>query len=655
MSAVHGNTLMPTESRPLARSLLRVVLGTPDVPDRDLLARFVSSRDEEAFAEIVRRHGPMVLAACRRVTGRPHDADDAFQAAFLVLARRAAHINRPELLANWLYGVACRTALEARAARRRVEEHVVPAAPEPAAPTPPDDTAELRRVIDEELAKLPDKYRTAVVLCDLEGLPRAAAAAQLGIPEGTLSSRLAHARKVLAERLTRRGVTTGSAAVAAALVRDAMAVAVPHNLTFTTVHAAVRFAPGIPSPPGVSPSVSSLTDGVLKTMLATRLRQLFAVGLLTCGLIGVGAALAQQLGAPAPAPLPDEPVAGLNPLGLPGQDAQPKKAEPKKVAAKGIEDDDVPYGTFPAQAAVRIEEGKLIVRQRGHYYEPVTRYVTEQTVQGAVQRAVTSYERKSGVTATTHDPADVSVFDMKGNRLAAKDWKAQLKGDVHALVATDGKLPNPRELTLFKADTLLVVLPAPVAPAYAPAAYPATTATGQSIYVPPSALPARPAGSAIPPASTAPALPFPSAPATPNLPSQPRSAPVPPPAPRVTPPAPGTVAPALPPPRVPEDVLPPLDAPSTINSTVLSIDGDLVEIGIGRDAGLEVGTKLGVIRDRGRGPGKFLGELTIKTVRTKDAVGQFTAFRAGIALDKLDADELPRKGDTVYFAPNPVP
>lgn len=129
---------MPTESpQPLPRQLLRVVLGTPDVPDRDLLARFVASRDEDAFAEIVRRHGPMVLAVCRRVTGRPHDADDAFQAAFLVLARRAAHVGRPELLANWLYGVAYRTALEARAARRRAEERVVPAAPEPAAPEPP--------------------------------------------------------------------------------------------------------------------------------------------------------------------------------------------------------------------------------------------------------------------------------------------------------------------------------------------------------------------------------------------------------------------------------------------------------------------------------------------------------------------------------------
>ncbi|QJW98153.1 RNA polymerase sigma factor [Frigoriglobus tundricola] len=457
---------MPTESpRPLTRQLLRVVLGTPDVPDRDLLARFVASRDEDAFAEIVRRHGPMVLAACRRVTGRPHDAEDAFQAAFLVLARRAAHLSRPELLANWLYGVAYRTALEARAARRRAEEHAVPAAPEPAAPPAPEDPAELRRVIDEELAKLPDKYRAAVVLCDLEGLPRATAATQLGIPEGTLSSRLAHARKVLADRLTRRGVTTSAVAVSAALSRDAVSTTLPYTLTDTTVHAVVRFGGR-----AVSPAVSSLTDGVLKAMLATRLRQAFGIGLLACGLIGVGGALAQQLGGP-PAAAPDAPArgytVGLTPDAAP--DIQQKAADPKKVAAKGIEDDDVPYGSFPTQAVVRIEEGKLIVRQRNLYYEPVTNKVGEQSV--------TSYQRKSSVHASMHDPADVAVFDMKGNRLLQKAWKDALKNDVHALIASDGKLPNPRELTLFKPDTLLIVLPGSVGYPAPPVAQP-FSATG---------------------------------------------------------------------------------------------------------------------------------------------------------------------------------
>ncbi|MBX9625747.1 MAG: sigma-70 family RNA polymerase sigma factor, partial [Gemmataceae bacterium] len=201
-----------------ARPLLAVLRLVPDgPPDRDLLARFARDRDEDAFAELVRRHGPMVLAVGRRVTGNPEDAEDAFQAAFLVLARRAGQVAKPDLLGNWLYGVATRTALEARKARRRVKEQAVPDAPEPAArddPPADHDPADLRRAIDEELAALPEKYRAAVVLCELQGLGRKEAAARLGVPEGTLSSRLAHARKVLAGRLSRRGLATTAGAVA---------------------------------------------------------------------------------------------------------------------------------------------------------------------------------------------------------------------------------------------------------------------------------------------------------------------------------------------------------------------------------------------------------------------------------------------------------
>ena len=178
----------------------------------------------------------MVLGVCRRVTGTPHDAEDAFQAAFLVLARRAAQVSRPELLANWLYGVAYRTALEARAARRRVEEQVVPAAPEPAAPadrptTPPTSGRSSTR------SWRSSRTSTARRSCcaTSKGCRARDAAARLGIPEGTLSSRLAHARKVLAERLSRRGVTASAAAIAAALGRDARRDAVPHHLTHTTV------------------------------------------------------------------------------------------------------------------------------------------------------------------------------------------------------------------------------------------------------------------------------------------------------------------------------------------------------------------------------------------------------------------------------------
>jgi hypothetical protein len=268
---------------------------------------------------------------------------------------------------------------------------------------------------------VPDKYRSAVVLCDLEGVPRAAARPS-SASRGTLSSRLAHARKLLAGRLTRRGITASAAAVGAALARDAVAGPLPHTLTRLTTQLAVRFAAGGVVPAAAGTAVASLTEGVLKAMLVNRLRQTLAAGLLATGLLGVGGAFAQQFGRPASAD-PFAPLVALTPEDpLDPVTQQPSKKEkdaPKKVAAKGVEDDDVPYGTFPSQAVVRIEDGKLIVRQRAHSYEAVTEKRDERTV--------TSYQSKSGVRASIHDPADVAVFDMKGNRLSPKAWREMLR------------------------------------------------------------------------------------------------------------------------------------------------------------------------------------------------------------------------------------
>src|SRR5690348_7166938 len=159
--------------------------------DGKLLDGYVARRDEAAFAALVRRHGPMVLGVCRRVLGSPHDAEDAFQATFLVLVRRAASVVPRELVGNWLYGVAYRTALEARrtAARRQAREKQVNDMPQPAAESE-QLWHDLQPLLDEELARLPDRYRSAVVLCDLQGRTRKEAAQQLGVPEGTVSGRL---------------------------------------------------------------------------------------------------------------------------------------------------------------------------------------------------------------------------------------------------------------------------------------------------------------------------------------------------------------------------------------------------------------------------------------------------------------------------------
>ena len=362
---------MPTDpTRLFARQMFSAALrhASPGGPtDRELLAKFATDRDEEVFAELVRRHGPVVLAVCRRVTGHIQDAEDAFQAAFLVLARRAGQVARPELLGNWLYGVAVRTALEARSTRRRVkEQQPVSATTEPVAPTPPDDDPDLSRVIDEELARLPEKYRTAVVLCDIEGLSRKDAAGRLRVPEGTLSSRLAYARKVLAERLTHRGIVASVGAVASVFGREANATTISTDLVQLTARAAARFAPGGVVPPDiVSHRVMTLTNGVMKAMIVTRLRLITGATVLTLSLFGLGvAAVIGQNPATAPR-------TGLIPAETadPLANGTPSAKSPGKIPAKGIEDDDVPYPAFPQQAVARLEDGKVIVRQRLRRYK----------------------------------------------------------------------------------------------------------------------------------------------------------------------------------------------------------------------------------------------------------------------------------------------
>ena len=244
--------------------------------DGGLLARFAATRDDGAFTELVRRLGPMVLGVCRRVAGDAHLAEDAFQAAFVVLARRAADVRPPEAVRGWLYGVAVRTAQEARAmsARRLAREVPVAEVPDRAhEPAEPPD-ADALCVLDEEVAALPERLRSAVVLCELDGLSRQDAAAQLCIPEGTLSSRLAKARKVLAARLKRRGLVLpagGFTVLAHATVPPLLAV---QASTFSISGASV--------PAGVA----ALTQKVFRTMLLSRLKSATLLVPLVAGLFG---------------------------------------------------------------------------------------------------------------------------------------------------------------------------------------------------------------------------------------------------------------------------------------------------------------------------------------------------------------------------------
>jgi RNA polymerase sigma factor (sigma-70 family) len=250
------------------------------------LERFIRKKDETAFVSLVRRQGPMVLGVCRRVLGNEHDAEDAFQATFLVLARKAASVRPRGQLANWLYGVAFRTALEARraAARRRARE--AKAVPRVEKNDSPDD---LRDVLDEELARLPDQYREVVVLCELQGLGRKEAACQLGCPQGTVASRLSRARILLAKRLTRRGLAPSGSGLAPLLAADAASASVPPSLASATVKAASLVAAGQTTAAAVtSAQVTLLTERVVKTMFLMKLKTMTALVLLV-GTLGGGA------------------------------------------------------------------------------------------------------------------------------------------------------------------------------------------------------------------------------------------------------------------------------------------------------------------------------------------------------------------------------
>jgi RNA polymerase sigma factor (sigma-70 family) len=270
--------------------LRRVLRDGAGLTDGQLLGEYLSRRDEAAIAALVRRHGPMVWGVCRRILHNHHDAEDAFQTTFLVLVRKAASIASRELLANWLYGVAHQTALKARAtaAKRKGRERQATEMPEPAA-TQQDPWRDLQPLLDEELSRLPDKYRSVIVLCDLEGKTRKEAARQLGCPEGTVAGRLARARIMLAKRLTRRGVALSGAALAAVLSQQAASAGVPTSVVVSTIKAASLLAAGKAAATGaISVKVAALTEGVMKAMLFTKLKTVLAV-MLILGFVATGA------------------------------------------------------------------------------------------------------------------------------------------------------------------------------------------------------------------------------------------------------------------------------------------------------------------------------------------------------------------------------
>jgi RNA polymerase sigma factor (sigma-70 family) len=257
--------------------------------DTQLLQRFVADKDETAFEVLVWRHGPLVYRVCRRLLRHDADVEDAFQATFLVLVRKAAAIRNRAAVAGWLHQVAQRVSQRARAAQRTTEPY-----PDTDLAAPRGQDALLwrdqRAVLDEEIGRLPAKYRDAVVLFYLSRHTTAEAARQLGCPRGTLLSRLAWARQRLRQRLTQRGLTLSAGALAAWLAKERALAAAPTLLISRAVRAAMAHATGKAAAAGVvSARAATFMEGVLRSMFLTKLRITAAVGLLAIVMVlGVG-------------------------------------------------------------------------------------------------------------------------------------------------------------------------------------------------------------------------------------------------------------------------------------------------------------------------------------------------------------------------------
>jgi len=418
-----------------------------EITDGQLLERFLTAREPTAFEALLRRHGPMVLGVCRRVLVHEQDAEDAFQATFLVLIRGAASIMARDCLGTWLYSVACRTARQLKVATiQRRSKEMKSARPE-SLPERDDSSRELRAAIDKELNLLPRKYRELIVLCDLEGQTRKVAAQQLGCPEGTVDGRLARARNLLAKRLARYGLTALAGPVGLALASNAAAA--PVALIGSTVAAAARVAAGETIAGAVSAPVASLTEGVLHAMWKTKVKRVLAI-VLTLGMIGVGcgtyfaeaAPLPKEVKAPAPESLPtskDKPNFGL------------------------------PLNAGPTQVLASIDkDGKLVIKKVVTTIKNFAMPKGPGAIPGAppgggLGPVNIKIETAFHLEPQTYSLDDVEALDTNGKAIPKLDIPKLLKEETPALASLFGQKIDPLHLRLLKEGTLTFVLPRPPA------------------------------------------------------------------------------------------------------------------------------------------------------------------------------------------------
>jgi RNA polymerase sigma factor (sigma-70 family) len=319
--------------------------------DRQLLERFVGHEDQDAFAELVARHGPLVLGVCSRVLHDPHDADDVFQATFLVLVRKARSIRKPGSLSCYLHGVAYRLALKLKASAGRRRTHERRVTPVDARLDPDLSWREVRALIDEELLRLPATQRLPLVLCYLEGQTQDEAARQLGWSRGTLKRRLECGRERLRLRLTRRGVTLGAGLFAAAVTASTTRGAINAALRRATVTAGLQFQAGGKGVPGASRAVV-LAETALRTLLPVRMK----LGVILIVMLGFGVGAAGLM-------LGEAPAAKKADSKLQGSADRPKpggvRTGTQKHVRKDLHGDALPDGAMARLGTLRLRHGDM--------------------------------------------------------------------------------------------------------------------------------------------------------------------------------------------------------------------------------------------------------------------------------------------------------
>jgi RNA polymerase sigma factor (sigma-70 family) len=398
--------------------LIRRVVEDPrvrELADQELLQQFHAQQNEGTFHALLRRHGPMVLDVCRAVLGNEADAEDAFQATFLILARKAGSIRKAASLGCWLHGVAYRTALKARAqsATRQKHEARVPARQ---ASEPDLSWQEVRQVLHEELSGVPERYRAPLLLCYLEGATQEAAAVQLRLAKSTLRERLQRGRALLRTRLMRRGLGPAALLVAAAWPAAKACATVPMSMMASTVKAATAVAAGGTAVSIVSAKVVTLTEGALRTMILTKLKIATAV-LCLAALACYGLGMLTHAGTAE------------------GQSEAAKKAKPKTAPA-WKERATIPYeGAFYVFSIALSPDGKTLATGINHF-DPAKsgEVVLWDTVTGEVQRVLEGHTEL--VTSLAFSP-DGKTLASASHDKTVKLWDIAIGKELRSFEVTN--------------------------------------------------------------------------------------------------------------------------------------------------------------------------------------------------------------------------